>query len=117
MVARDRVAFVLPKAADNVEKWYQDLFCRLVTQTTLVESLEGFTLPGPSALPDDIRSAYGQFMNLDGHLLDAWYTALETVDRAPGAADFWPAARLAEADLKNSLAAVVSGGEINDSSS
>lgn len=100
LMVRDRIAAMLP-SGDGVDGFYRSFFARAVAQTVQAEGVDGFTLPSPSASPDEIRAAFEHFQALDGGLGNAWYGALQQVDRAPGAEDFWPMTRLSEADSKN----------------
>ncbi len=86
---------------EGVALWYQRLFARIVAQTVKVENLVGYALPSPSATVEELQAAFDQLLTVDGKLLDAWYGALEQVDRAPGPEDFWPVARPAQGDPKN----------------
>ena len=96
-----RIMAELPDAQGGTEAWYQRLFARMIAQTVKAEGLVGYSLPSPSIDLKGLQGAYEQLLTVDGKLLDAWWGALEQVDRAPGPEDFWPVTRPGEGDPKN----------------
>jgi hypothetical protein len=99
-----RVIALLPDTADIPEQIHQHQFARMIAQTTAVSGLE-IALPGSGAGKEAIIAAYEAFLDMDGHLLDAWHTALEDVDRPPAAKEHWPSHRLAGETAKNPTSA------------
>lgn len=99
-IAAARIISALPDAADPAERVYQMIFSRIVTQTVSIEGLE-ISFPQLGASDEEWRKAYEQFLNMDGQLVERWYSALSDVDRPFNEQEFWPVYQLPEEEQKN----------------
>lgn len=100
----ERIKGLLPKPVDNLEAAYQRTFLRMVTQTDSVTGLD-LAWPESGAGEDEWRAAYADFLRMDPPLADAFYAALEDVDRPFNDEDMWPSHYLSEDDRKNRVTA------------
>ena len=103
-----RILGLLPAVEDKAEEIHRDQFARIVTQTVQVDGLD-LAWPALNAPPKDWARAYEAFLRMDGGLMNAWYQALEEVDRPPTAREFWPSHQLTEDERKNRPSAGSSG--------
>src|SRR3990167_5080015 len=111
-----RILAALPPPADEVDRIYQSTFARAVAQSVEIEGLD-VAFPETGASPDEWRAAYDLFLRMAGKLLDTWYEALQDVDRAPNAQEFWPTHRLTEDERKNLRSAGRNGRPLSGATS
>jgi hypothetical protein len=103
-ILSERIRGLLPKPVDDLEAAYQRTFLRMVTQTESVTGLD-LTWPDSGASPEAWCAAYEAFSRMDPRLADAFYEALEAVDRPFNDEEMWPSHYLSEADRKNRASA------------
>lgn len=100
----ERIKGFLSQPVDDLETAYQRTFLRMVTQTTDVTGLD-LAWPDSGAGSDEWQQAYRDFLRMDPPLADAFYAALEDVDRPFNDEDMWPSHYLSEDDRKNRVTA------------
>lgn len=114
--ARDRYYLALERAADRVDRWYQERFAAAMAQTVAVEGF-AFEIPAPTAAAPVIQEAYENFRQLDRTIANTWLNAVEEVDLPPGPKETWPAYRLTDDEKKDSGSNESNGADGSDDSS
>jgi hypothetical protein len=75
----------IPKAAFSVSEKYKDqMFVKIVTQTDSIEGDIGFTLPPRTADADTLKAARAALLATTGGLLKRWIREIENANRPPG---------------------------------
>lgn len=103
-IMAERIKGLLPPPADDLEMAYQRAFLRIVTQNEGVTGLD-LAWPDSGAGEAEWQAAYQDYLRMDPQLAEAFFAALEDVDRPFNDQEMWPSHYLTEDERKNRLTA------------